>query len=78
MFTSYGYPGRFDPRQTAFGVNADGTVFTQGTFDPGSVLNFRGERDPFSFNDRFYTFNGEAYALQLPSGALVGIRARES
>jgi outer membrane receptor protein involved in Fe transport len=66
LFAIYGYPGRYDPRQTAFGVNADGTVFTQGTFDPGSVLNFRGERDPFSFNDSFYTFNGAAYALQLP------------
>ena len=66
LFASYGYPGHFDPNQTAFGVNADGTVFTQGTGEPGSVLNFRGERDPFTFDDRFYTANGRPYAMQLP------------
>ena len=66
LFGSYGYPGRFDPNQTRFSVNADGTVFTQGTGDPGSVLNFRGERDPFTFNDRYYATNDTAYALELP------------
>jgi len=66
LFGSYGYPGRFDPRQTSFSVNGDGTVFTQGTWDPGSVLNFRGERDPFTFNDRFYTTNDAPYAMELP------------
>ncbi len=57
VFASYGYPGRFDPAQTFFGVNADGTVFAQGTGAPDSVLNFRGEVDPFFFSDRAYTYN---------------------
>src|SRR5262249_27787767 len=34
---------------------------------PGGVANFRGERNPVSYNDRLYTYNFAPYnALQLP------------
>ena len=59
----YGIPG---VTQTTYGFNADGTLFTLGTGDPGSVLNYRGPITN-SFNDASYSYN---YAppnyLQLP------------
>ena len=55
------------PYQTQFGVNDDRTLFTQGTFDPGSVANFRGEQDPLLYNGRRYTYNYAPFNyLQLP------------
>lgn len=68
VFSRYGFaPGSVAPQQ-GFGVNADGTLFTIGTGAPGSVLNYRGERDPVMFNDRSYApynFASET-ALQMP------------
>ena len=72
LFAGYGYPpgtvppvGK--PPQAGLGVNADGSIFTTGTGEPGSVVNFRGERDPVMFNDRFYTINSAPeIALQMP------------
>jgi hypothetical protein len=68
VFARYGFaPGSVAPQQ-GFGVNADGTLFTIGTGAPGSVLNYRGERDPVMFNDRSYApynFASET-ALQMP------------
>ena len=60
LFASYGYPPGTvppvgNPPQAGLGVNADGSIFTTGTGEPGSVVNFRGERDPVMFNDRFYS-----------------------
>ena len=50
-----------------FGVNQDGSLFTTGNGSPGSVVNFRGERDPLLFNDRVYTYNFAPWNyLQLP------------
>ena len=69
LFASYGYPVGSVPLegQVGFSLNADGTVFTQGNFGPGSVANFRGEPDPLLFNDAFYTYNFAAFHyLQLP------------
>jgi iron complex outermembrane recepter protein len=77
VLDSYGYaacvtehndePPGCVPYQTQFGVNADRTLFTQGTFAPGSVANFRGEQDPQLYNDRRYTYNSASFNyLQLP------------
>lgn len=67
LFESYGYPAGSVPYQTFFGVNQDGSLFTIGTFAPGSVANFRGERDPVQFSDRAYTYNYAPWNyLQLP------------
>ena len=77
LLDSYGYaacvtedndePPGCVPYQTQFGVNDDRTLFTQGTFAPGSVANFRGEQDPLLYNDRRYTYNYAPFNyLQLP------------
>jgi outer membrane receptor protein involved in Fe transport len=68
LFATYGYPAGSVPNQTQFGLNTDGTVFTQGNVvTPGSVANFRGEIDPLFFNDRRYTYNfAPVNYLQLP------------
>ena len=67
LFESYGYPAGTVPYQSFFGVNQDGSLFTIGTFEPGSVVNFRGERDPVQFTDRAYTYNFAPWNnLQLP------------
>ena len=68
LFEGYDYPAGTVPHQPGIGVNADGSVFTVGTGAPGSVANFRGERDPVMFNDRaFNAFNSAPYtALQMP------------
>jgi iron complex outermembrane receptor protein len=57
LFASYGYAEGSVPYQTFFGVNQDGSLFTMGNRQPGSVVNFRGQRDPVLFNDRVYTYN---------------------
>jgi iron complex outermembrane recepter protein len=54
VFSRYGFPPGSVAPQQGFGVNADGTLYTVGTGAPGSVLNFRGERDPVMFNDHAY------------------------
>jgi iron complex outermembrane recepter protein len=67
LFQSYGVPAGTVPLQPLIGVNADGTLFTGGTFAPGSVVNFRGETDPLLFTDRRYTYNfAPPNALQMP------------
>jgi len=67
LFQSYGFPAGSVPLQPLIGVNEDGTLFTGGTFAPGSVVNFRGETDPLLFTDRRYTYNfAPPNALQLP------------
>jgi outer membrane receptor protein involved in Fe transport len=67
LFASYGFPAGSVPFQTNFGFNTDGTVFSGGDGSPGSVTNFRGERDPIGFNDSFYNYNfAPANHLQLP------------
>jgi len=67
LFESYGYPAGTVPYQTFFGVNDDESLFTMGDRSPGTVVNFRGERDPILFNDRLYSFNFAPWNyLQLP------------
>jgi outer membrane receptor protein involved in Fe transport len=67
LFESYGYPSGTVPYQGYFGVNSDGSLFTLGDGTPGSVANFRGERDPLVFNDRNYGFDPAPWGyLQLP------------
>ena len=68
LFATYGYPPGTVPLQNnSFSVNADGTVFTTGNSQPGSVVNFRGEQDPRLFNDRGYRYNFAPWNyLQLP------------
>jgi len=61
LFASYGFPSGTVPFQTAFGMNQDGSLFTMGNGEPGSVVNFRGKRDPLLFNDRNYTYNFAPY-----------------
>ena len=67
LFEAYGYPPGTLPYQTQFGFNQDGSLFTMGDGTPGSVANFRGERDDFFFNDRRYSFNYASWNyLQMP------------
>ena len=67
LFASYGFAPGTVPYQTFFGVNQDGSLFTVGNRQPGSVVNFRGTRDPVLFNDRAYTYNFAPWNyLQLP------------
>ncbi len=60
------------PYQSLFGFNTDGTLFTLGdeTYAGTQVLgvaNFRGVRDPVTFNDSVYSYNfAPPNALQLP------------
>lgn len=73
LFESYGYPAGTVPYQNFFGVNQDGSLFTIGTFEPGSVANFRGQPDPVQFTDRAYTYNYAPWNyLQLPLERLWG------
>ena len=68
LFAGYGYPPGTVPYQFGFGVNADRTLFTVGNNNPGSVANFRGDKDSPVFNDRSYRgFNpAPDTALQMP------------
>jgi len=68
IFATYGYAPGSVPYQAGIGVNDDGTLFTIGNDTPGSVVNFRGERDPVMFSDRafnVYNFAPDT-ALQMP------------
>jgi iron complex outermembrane receptor protein len=76
LMTSYGYTAGDGtgqvPYQSAFGFNSDGTLFTRGddAYADTQVLgvaNFRGLRDPVTFNDYVYSYNfAPPNALQLP------------
>jgi iron complex outermembrane receptor protein len=68
LFESYGYPAGSVPLQSQFGFNPDGTLFTMGTFDPGSVANFRGPGDPLMTESGLrYAYNtATTVALQMP------------
>jgi outer membrane receptor protein involved in Fe transport len=60
------------PYQNLFGFNTDGTLFTSGDESYAGtgqlgVANFRGVRDPVTFNDSVYSYNfAPPNALQLP------------
>ena len=72
LMVSYGYGAGEVPYQNFFGFNADGTLFTPGGDDfafnqQPAVANFRGVRDPVSFNEYLYQYNfAPPNALQLP------------
>jgi len=68
VFIGYGYPPGSVPYQAGFGVNLDRTVFTIGDGrTPNSVVNFRGEIDPATYNDRFFNYDtAPTTALQMP------------
>jgi len=68
LFAAYGYAPGSVPYQAGIGVNSDRTVFTIGNDTPGSVANFRGDKDAVLFNDRAYNaFNfAPSTALQMP------------
>jgi iron complex outermembrane recepter protein len=68
IFAAYGYPPGSVPYQAGIGVNADGSLFTIGNDAAGSVVNYRGERDPVMFSDRAYNVYNFApdTALQMP------------
>jgi outer membrane receptor protein involved in Fe transport len=68
LMQKYGYAPGTVPRQTSFSFNQDRTLFTTGDgTTPGSVANFRGEKDPLTFNDRSYSYNfAPPSALLLP------------
>ena len=60
-----------------FGINADGSVFSLGNEQPGSVANFRGDQDPRFFTDRIYTYNFAPWLLPADAArARIGLRAR--
>jgi outer membrane receptor protein involved in Fe transport len=68
LFATYGYSPGSVPYQAGIGVNADGSLFTIGNDTPGSVVNYRGERDAVMFSDRAYNVYNYApdTALQMP------------
>ena len=67
LFATYGYPPGSVPPQAGFGTNPDGTLFTIGTREPGTVVNYRGPVDPDLPNDRFHSWNGApTTALRMP------------
>ena len=74
IFATYGYAPGSVPYQAGIGLNADGTLFTIGNDTPGSVVNYRGERDPVMFSDRAYNVYNYApdTALQMPLERLSG------
>ena len=70
LFVTYGYPPGTvpDSARVAFGVNQDGSLYTVGDqTNPGTVVNYRGPKDPARFNDRYANTNlAASTALQLP------------
>ena len=69
LFESYGYPAGTVPADfnQDVGFNSDGTLFTMGNGEPGSVANFRGQGDPLTSNSFFHGYNfAEFVALQMP------------
>ena len=69
LFETYGYPVGTVPQEgnQDVGFNTDGTLFTMGNFEPGSVANFRGEGDPLTSNSFLHGYNYASFvALQMP------------
>jgi iron complex outermembrane recepter protein len=73
LFATYGYaPGTVQLRGSTgarndFSFNADGSLFSTGNQDSGSVVNFRGVQDPNLASDRGYSYNFAPWNyLQLP------------
>jgi len=68
VFASYGFPRGTVPYDDnwRFGFNDDSSLFTGGNFEPGSVVNFRG--DPaLLISDAIYGYNFAPWqALQMP------------
>jgi iron complex outermembrane receptor protein len=57
VFAGYGFAPGSVPYQWGVATNDDGSLFTTGNGEPGSVANHRGPRDPVFFNDAFYSYN---------------------
>ncbi|HEY6125153.1 MAG TPA: TonB-dependent receptor [Steroidobacteraceae bacterium] len=67
VFGRYGAAPGSVPFSQHIGFNADGTLFTMGTGQPGSVANFRGDTTDPSFNDAGYSYNfAPPNALTIP------------
>jgi iron complex outermembrane recepter protein len=68
LFQSYGYaPGEVPHEGNPIGFNTDGTLFTMGIGEPGSVANFRGQGDPLTSNSFSHRYNFATFvALQMP------------
>jgi len=68
VFAGYGYPPGTVSNYPGIGVNDDRTVFTIGDGQtPGSIANYRGERDPVLYNDVRVTYNtAPGTALLMP------------
>ena len=68
VFESYGYAAGTVPQEfNPFGFNTDGTLFTMGNGEPGSVANFRGQGDPLTSNSYAHSYNSAKFvALQMP------------
>jgi outer membrane receptor protein involved in Fe transport len=67
LFQSYGYAPGEVPQQEGIGFNTDGTLFTMGIGEPGSVANFRGQGDPLTSNSFVHRYNFANFvALQMP------------
>jgi outer membrane receptor protein involved in Fe transport len=66
VFGRYGAAAGSVPPQF-LASNADGTLFSMGTNAPGSVANFRGDRDDPAFDDSGYSYNfSPPNALSMP------------
>jgi iron complex outermembrane recepter protein len=67
VFGRYGAAAGSVPFTQNLGFNADGTVFSLGTGEPGSVVNFRGDAEDPSFDDSGFSYNfSPPNALRLP------------
>ena len=67
VFAQYGAAPGSVPRGQSIGFNPDGTVFSTGTGNPNSVVNFRGNQDDVGFNPNSFTYNfAPPNELQLP------------
>jgi iron complex outermembrane recepter protein len=67
VFGRYGAAAGSVPFTQNISFNADGTLFTTGTGNAGSVSNFRGDTSDPGFDDSGYSYNfSPPNALQLP------------
>ena len=67
LFATYGEEPGAASASDGFGINADGSLFSLGNEQPGTVVNFRGDQDPRFFTDRIYTYNfAPWHYLQVP------------
>jgi outer membrane receptor protein involved in Fe transport len=67
VFGRYGAAAGSVPFTQNLGFNPDGTVFSTGTGEPGSVVNFRGDINDPSFDDAGFSYNfSPPNALQMP------------